>query len=107
MKGTRWAPIITVYSEGDLTEAQITTALTGASVTATLRDATGTAVSGATVTASVLSASARTVQLTMTAAVSTGLTAQETCRLDVRVTPSGGDAVALTINEAIGIRAYP
>lgn len=107
VKGTRWSPLITVKPRDPTTEADLQALLPTAQLTASLRDSARATIAGATVTATLVSASNRTVRLTMTAAVTAALTEQEGTRLDLRITPSGGEAVAVKIDEAVSIRSAP
>ena len=77
---------VTLDPPADKTEAEVTTELTGATVTAQLVDSTGTAVVSATGT--LVSAPNRTIRVSLTAAQTTGLTAG-IYRWNVRVTTSG------------------
>jgi hypothetical protein len=77
------------------TNADVTTALTGASVTALVKDPAGTTL--LTLTGSVLSASDRTVLLTATAAQTAGLTPQ-IARWHATYTTTGAEVYPISVH---------
>jgi hypothetical protein len=100
--GCDWVGTLTVTPTSGETASDVTTHLTGASVAANLEDIDGTVI--ATAAGAVVSAANRTVSLTLTDTITSGLTPGD-YRWDARLTTSGGMIYPIAIGERGKVRA--
>lgn len=102
--GCDWSVVVVVEPSAGRTNADVTTDLTGATVTATIRDASNNIV--ATPTASVSSAANRTLSITLSAAATAALLPTARCFLEIRVLTSGGKTQPVAVKDLIDVRQF-